>query len=418
MPRGQYPYEYLNRPAIDRASERVYADIDAFTHEFFEEDTEFHSQIDFFVPLPPLYYEGRFVKGIFCSQAVDLLLKLYPRLAQLFFSLAFSMCGAYPRSESADGYFTLYNNPHREAWFRGRHPERCRKHFIPLQDADFTHDYYMAPVPVKERDIDVLCVASLYQVKNLPFLARALKVYRERYPSDPIRMTLVTGKKDLDVNFSTLDAGEKNELRQMEEVLVHLHDYIDFVGWAHQFNDLPRYYSRAKVVVLGSLAEGKNRVIQEAMCCNTPVVCCEELNWHIRGGDRLFPERAGVLARFDPELFADAIHTAMHNRDQFTPRKSYLQWSGRRRFLNTCVDRIPYYAQAIPDYVAQQAYASPWLDLATQDNYQLSLHDFLYGRNTAIQYPKGLAQIAETVRFYFARFGIPFSEQSAATTTS
>jgi glycosyltransferase involved in cell wall biosynthesis len=188
------------------------------------------------------------------------------------------------------------------------------------------------------------------------------------------------------------------------------------VGWAHQFNDLPRFYSRAKVVVLGSLAEGKNRVIQEAMCCNTPVVCCEELNWHIRGSDRLFPEGAGLLARFEPESFADAIHRVIHNQSDFAPRKSYLRWSGRRRFLNTCVDKFPYYARAIPDYVAGQTYSSFWVDLAIQDNYRLSLHDFLYGRNNALQHPKGLAQIGETMQFYFTRFGVWFSPRNPADT--
>ncbi len=96
MPRGKYPTHHFASPALYLPPEQVYADFDAFTHEFFE-DEPFHDQIDMFIPLPPMYYEGRFVKGIFCSQAVDYLIKLYPSLQQLLFlAVAYSMCGACP----------------------------------------------------------------------------------------------------------------------------------------------------------------------------------------------------------------------------------------------------------------------------------------------------------------------------------
>jgi len=220
-----------------------------------------------------------------------------------------------PWSEQADAYFTLYDSKHRENWFRRTKSDRGKKRFIPLQDADWTNEYAMAPVPLKAKDIDVLCVSSVYQVKNLPFLAKALKVYRQKYPSPLIRMTLVTGKKDLDVNFSSLDAGELNELRQMEETLVHLRDYIRFVGWVDHLPTLAEYYCRAKVVVMGSLVEGKNRVIHEAMCCNTPVVCCEELNWHIRG----VAPTASRPQELPASLWTTELPQHLHRQDPLLP---------------------------------------------------------------------------------------------------
>lgn len=405
MPRGPYPFDYLHTPATDGAPEKVYAAMDGWTNERFEDEPTARDSCEIVVPLPPVRYEGRFVKGMYFSQGVDYLLKLHPNLPLLFFSIANAQCAAYPWSKYADAYFTLYPNEHRERWYRATHPDHSRKYLIPLQDAEFTHEYIMAPVPVKSRDIDVLCVASFAAVKNLPFIAQALKIYRQKHPDRLIRMTLVTGKA-FDQDLSGLDDSEKDIYRQIESILGNPHDYIDFAGLITHFDSMPKHYSRAKVFVLGSLQEGRNRAMNEAMCCNTPVICFEEFNYHIRGGSPVFPDGAGLYARFDPESLADTIHKAISTPKQFFPRKAYLTRWGRRNFLNTCMDAIPYYADAVLGYERGHGYSNLWLDLAIQQNYQVSLHDFLYGKLIGISHVRGIDAIGKAIESYCSRLGV------------
>ena len=212
--------------------------------------------------------------------------------------------------------------------------------------------------------------------------------------------------KDFDRNRDSLDDGEKDQLRQIESILIHPHDYIHFAGHVDHFRSLPEYYSRSKVCVLASLVEGKNRSIHEAMSCNTPVICFHEFNEHIRRGNPVIPEGAGLYATYAPESLADTIHSAIENPDQFKPRKGFLQAFGRRRLLNTCVEKIPYFAQAIPGYVSGQAYSNLWLDMAIQHSYQVGLHDFLYGRTIGISQVRGLEAIGKAVEFYSSRLGL------------
>ena len=404
MPKGEYPVEYLANPNINKPIEEIYGDIDAYTNEFFEEDIEYHRHIDFFVALPPTIYEGKFLKGIFFSQAVEYLYELYPQLSELFLSMAYTMWGSYSGSTSADAYLTLYNNKHRSNWFRKTNPGRKDKLLIPLQDADFTNEYYMAPVFGVKKDIDVLCVARLQAIKNLPVIAMALKVYNQKYP-EKIRMTLIVGK-DFGDNLTNLATYEKETLRQIIAVLGDPDKYINIIP-SISHDSLSQYYTRAKVCVLGSLFEGKNRVINEAMSCNTPVICFKDFNKYARGEEQAFPEGAGLYApEFTAESLADTIHTVINNQSEFKPRYKYLQNNGRKNFLNTCIDGFPYYEKELPEYVQGQHYQNLWLDLAVQYNYQSSLEKFLYGGNfTASSHVSGLGYIDKAVKFYFERFG-------------
>lgn len=423
---GRYPVDYFSNCGIHKPLAEIYADLDAFTMEYFEDEPAFHERIDVWVLVPPLLYEGHFLKGIFFSQSVDFLHKLYPQLPQLFFSIANSQWCNYPWSRQADAYFTLYPNPRREAWFRKTNPQRAGKILIPLQDADFTHEYAMAPVPFVPKEYDVICVSRMHDLKNLPTIAAALKVYRQKYR--PIRMVLVVGKA-FDLNFNGLTEGELAELRKVETILQHPRDYIEFVPQARHADELPGYYSRAKLCVLGSLIEGKNRALFEAASCNTPAVCFRQFNQYARGARRdadeppssdrtpesgnpdvpapAFPEGAGLYApEFDAEALADTFHQLLQNETAFRPRRRFLETSGRKNFLNGCVERFPYYRTALPDYVPGQHAGNLWLDLAVQANYQLSLFDFLYDRNHRLSHVRGLKAVDDMFRFYLGRFGL------------
>ena len=404
MPKGQYPVEKFSEPGARTQEQSAYADLDAYTIEYFEDEPEFHERIDLWVLLPPLRYEGRFLKGILFSQGVDCLCGRFPRLPELFFSIANSQWCSYPWSRQADGYFTLYPNPQREAWFRRTYPERADKVLIPLQDADFTPEYVMAPVPFVRKEYDVICVSRLHDVKNLPMIASALKIYRRKYR--PIRMVLVVGKA-FDVNFKGLTPHELDQLRAVETILVHPRDYIEFVPHAKYREELTGYYSRSRLCVLGSLLEGKNRALFEALSCNTPVVCFRQFNLYARGDAPAFPQGAGLQApEFDAESLADTFHQVFENETSFQPRRRFLEDSGRKNFFNCCLDSFSYYERQLPGYVRGDHLHNLWLDLAVQANYQLSLVDFLYDRNHRLSHVRGLKDIATMLAFYGGRFGL------------
>ena len=67
MPKGWCPeYFYLN-PKLEKEKslEKIWEEIQYYTGEFFIDDKKnFWSQTDFMVPLPPLLYEGKFIKQL------------------------------------------------------------------------------------------------------------------------------------------------------------------------------------------------------------------------------------------------------------------------------------------------------------------------------------------------------------------
>ncbi len=404
MPKGRYPVEYFSNPDIRKPVEEIYADIQGYTGEFFEEETHLHKSIDFLIPFPPLKYDGKIIKGLFLSQGTEYLYKLFPGLNEIFFSMGYSMWSSYPWSTSADAYLTCYKNPGMEEWFKKNNADRANKVLIPLQDADFTNEYYLAPTFNTPKDIDILCISRLANLKNLPLVARALRIYREKY-KEKIKMTLVVGK-DFDINLKGLTPNEIEQMRLIEEELTHPSDYINFIPQV-PYAQLPKYMTRAKIVLLGSIFEGKNRIIQEAMSCNTPVVVFKDFNKYSRGAHPIMPDEAGLLIpEFSAEAMADTIYEALHNLEKFKPRRKYLEHYGRKNAVNTCIDAFDYYAKNLPDYKPAKIHENIWVDMAVQANYQLGYHDFLYGKNNAVHHVKGVEAIALMLKFFFARFGV------------
>src|SRR4051812_21561083 len=78
-----------------------------------------------------MLYAGRFVKGILFTQGAELLIERFPWLQELFHVFAYSMWSSIPQSPRADGLFTSYPNPVREAWFRAKYPERAHQVMVP-----------------------------------------------------------------------------------------------------------------------------------------------------------------------------------------------------------------------------------------------------------------------------------------------
>ncbi len=386
--------QYFKTPQINKPLSEIYADLDAFTQEIFETDTDRFSTVSFYTLLPPLYYQGKFVKGFYLSESVDLLNKILPQLAPAFFAMAYSMWCSYPWSRTADVYCNLYDNPQRDAWFRQTYSDRNSKILIPLMDSDFTNEYLMAPKAITEKDIDILCVSRLSEEKNLDVIAQAIKIYHHKY--QPLRLSLITGVNVNPNSPETLNAHSQTEWQKITNVLGNPSDYLNLIPPVNYHTEIPEYYSRAKVCVMGGLLEGKNRSLIEAISCNTPVVCFAAYNQYARGNSSIFPPGAGLTSEYHPEALADTLHLALANLDSFQPRRRYLEISGRKNFFNRCLDSLPYYRETIPDYVPGQAFNNLWLDLAIQQNYQMSLYDFVYGRSL-FSHLRGIDQIYRTI---------------------
>lgn len=143
---------------------------------------------------------------------------------------------------------------------------------------------------------------------------------------------------------------------------------------------------------------------------NTPVVCFREFNQYIRDETPPFPVGAGlVAASFDAESLADTIHEVIQNQGDFRPRLEYLKVSGRTHFFSRCIDCFGehYYAENLQDFSPGQHVMNLWLDLAIQQNYELSLNNFIYGKNHLLMHVRGLSAIEKMVKFYHGRFGMP-----------
>jgi glycosyltransferase involved in cell wall biosynthesis len=404
MAHGVFPREYISNPHVSKPIEAIYADLNSFTWELFREDSVAHQSVDFTVVLPPLYYDGRFVKGLFFSRGVDYILECLPHLRDLFTSMAYTMFCSYPWANAADAYLACYRNPARQAWYKKTYPDRSRTVFIPLADTDFMDEYRMSPRHGVVKNIDVLCVSRLQDVKNITMISRALKVYRSKY-GRRIRMTLVTGHKG-GVATECLPAYAREQLTSVRRILGRVESFMEILGFVDHWTQLPEYYSRAKVYVLGSLIEGKNRSIGEALGCNVPVVCFQEFNQYARQGYPILPDGAGLHAIFDPESLADAIHTVLHNERAFSPRLAYLRRNGRRNFLNQCLDSIPHYRKALPHFVPGQHVENAWIDAALHKLYHMELHSFLYRPGPGRARAWGIPGIKRLVQSYRDQLGM------------
>lgn len=407
---GVWPDSYMHNPNIDKPIEEIWDDLDAYSfEERFEDAEDLHRAIQFVVPIPPVIYKGKFLKGLFYSQGTRILLKKYPELKELFVVCANSMCFSYPWSEQADCYFTCYKNEAREKYYKNKYPNKSHIIMLPLQDADFLNEYQIAPTINTPKTIDVFCVSTPFPVKNLPMIAKSLLAYEKRY-GRRLKMVYAIGQRcttklsDGSLDYSKLSDYGKGPMREVDAILGDTKQYIDFVPYI-EYADLSRYYTASRVSVLGSLIEGKNRFISESMSCDTPIIVFKDFNKYSRGDYPVFFGNSGEYApEFTPESLADTIHKVITNPEAYEPRKNYLAHNGRKNFARVLADSIPYYRENIPDYEPGKIMDNVWLDLACWDNYHLSYYDFLYGKKPALSHVIGLENIENLLKFYYSRF--------------
>ncbi|MBQ8475522.1 glycosyltransferase [bacterium] len=410
--RNVWPVSYFQNPNPKKKLEEIWDDIDGYTFEDQFEREEKFNNIDFVIPFPPLDYKGVVTKGMFYSQALDLIVERHPGLKKIFFPIANSMFSSYPGSEHADMYFTCYKNKKREKWFKKNHPDKKNVIMLPLQDADFMNEYNMAPTFNTPKKIDVFCVTTAYPVKNLPMLAAAIKMYELKY-AKRLKVVWAIGSRDakrLDdgtLDYSNMRWDAKEELDKVKDILGgDIKKYIDIYPYI-EYVDLAKYYTGAKCCVLSSIMEGKNRGIFESISCNTPVIVFKDHNKFARCGYPVFFGNSGEYApEFTSESLADTIHKVLNNLEKYEPRKNYLIYGGRKNFLNKIIDANPYYKKHLPEYKKGKILENVWVDLAMQDNYQISTYDFLYGKNTAIQHISGIPNIDNIIKFFYSRFKV------------
>ena len=409
--KGNWPIQYVRNPNIQKPIEKIWDDLDGFTFEYFEDNGDLN-KIDLFIPIPPLSYRGKFTKGLLMTQASEYLLKQYPDLRKLFFIGAYSMCSAYPWWDGADVYFVCYENKAREIHHKNKYRKKKDIICLPLQDADYTDEYSIMPAYNIERDYDIICVATPYDVKNHCITAQAIKIYEQKY-NKVLKCKFVFGLKEIkrnkrgDIDFSELHPNSQKIIEQMNEILNHnLSKYIDIIP-SVPYNELPREYSSAKCLVLSSLLEGKNRALSEAMCCDTPIVIFKDFNKWARMGYPVFYGNSGEYAEeFTPESLADAIHKVITNTEKYEPRKNYLKHNGRKNFVNICAKNIPYYKENIPEFEDENFVDNIWVNLACQRNYQKSFHDFIYDKEGTFNWVRGIDNIDYLIKYYYFLFGI------------
>lgn len=161
-------------------------------------------------------------------------------------------------------------------------------------------------------------------------------------------------------------------------------------------------YARSKVCVLGSLMEGKNRSMHEAMCMDTALLWYQDYNHYIRDVPA-FSDGAGLSCAYEPEAWADTLKTMLEDYQEFQPRRRYFEHYGRKNFLNTCIDHIPYYAEVLPQYERGRHHLNPWWDAAIFNQYQVGLIDFLYGKRESVSYTGSPEYIKQSLAYYMAK---------------
>ena len=102
-----WPEEYMHNPYIDKPIEEIWDDIDRYSFEDrYENSKNLRGNLSMVVPIPPVKYKGKLLKGVFYSQASKMILDKFPELKEIFFVCANSMFSSYPRNHQADYFFT------------------------------------------------------------------------------------------------------------------------------------------------------------------------------------------------------------------------------------------------------------------------------------------------------------------------
>lgn len=149
-----------------------------------------------------------------------------------------------------------------------------------------------------ERRFDVMFSGRLVQVKNPIFFAKVCAGIRARIGRCRV---LIIGAGD-----SELTAG-------MKQVFDEHGVEADFAGFvAHQ--DLPKYYSQSRILLLPTSGDCWGVVINEAMLAGTPVITTE---WTAAAGELVLDGRNGYVLPLDSDAWASAAAELLSNTSRW-----------------------------------------------------------------------------------------------------
>ena len=416
--KGKWPVEYMYTPNPNKKIEDIWEDLDGFTFEEIYSNKELlETKARFTVCIPPVKFGPYFVKGFCFSQTSEYFLKKVPNLKKLFHVCANSMTFSYPWTEGADCYFTLFENKAREKYFKKKNPDKKDLIYLPLQDADWTNDQIMTPWGIfMPKMIDVFCISSPFQVKNLPIIAKMALAYEAKYNRRlkiviALGMTGMKFNKDGSINYKTVEENGVSELKKVDEILKNnTQAYIEFVPVV-EYHDLKTYFGMSKCAVLASICEGKNRFIHEAMAGNTPVVVFKDYNKFIRGKTPAIYSKCGEYApEFTPESLAETVHKVITNQQKYTPRKSYMEKNGRINFIKKICQYMPYYKDRIYQMHDDDLVHNKFFNKLIKYNYGITLEEFIYDKEPMLTGAVGKDKILEVLKGYMSQFKIPWVE--------
>lgn len=406
---GGINHDYFSNPAIldQKSIEEIYRDMDGSTAELGIEQPELHSHLEAWVVIPPVYYEGVFLKGLLASDSMDLLLHLKPEARDLFVTMAFPRWAGHPWSIQADVVQCGYDNPQRMNWFYEAYPHRSHQILVPYEhEIDSMNEYDVAPSwAYFERDIDVLVVSRLSVQKNVPLLVEAALLYAKTYNRPDFNMVIITGHPFDDTEEHRI------EYEKIQALLLGSNVTVKLIPHVPHGKELFDYYSHSKLFALGSLLEGKCRALREALYCNTPVVCFEAFNQYARGEDKPFPDGAGLMVpEFTAQSVAETWFKVHQNQESFYPRKTMLKNNGRLQYVSRLISEIPYFIENLPELNFETPEETLWLDLAVQANYQMSFYDYVYKGRGDYSHAISPEKVLFMLSVYFEQFksyGLP-----------
>lgn len=416
--KGIWPTHYFQNPNPDEPIEKIWDTLDNYSFEELYQQPDNRSKIRLTIALPPLYHDNKFIKGFLFTQGLSVLLDQKPDIKKLFITCANSMTFSFPWEHRADCFFTCYENKIRETYYKIKYPETKNIVCLPLQDADYTNEEILAPEYVAKKDIDVLFIASPFEVKNFPIFAQTLKEYEKLY-NKKLKVVVGLGSNNISKNDDgTLDYHEasaetKKIFAKITEILGNPYEYIDFIPYIN-YNSVANTCSRSKVGVLTTLYEGKNRFIHEAMSTGTPVIVFKDFNKFQRGDYPVFPKGCGEYApKFTPQSLAKTIHKVISNPKKYkNVRENYLKFSGRKTFLRTVIEKVPYYQKNIPYAGLYDIFENPWINVAMQKNYNMTLEEFLFTKGGSLSCVVGENDALKTIKKYYSKFNLNFKKRN------
>lgn len=376
-----YRANYLEHSvSYEHSLEQVFSDIDATTYE------EDFFWVEFL--LPPITVGSTLIKGMVMAcgfESLDILAKM-PEVQKYFNIIYTSQWASIPRNTWADGLLSVYPNSVRENWFRQTYPHRTEQSIVGTHEADFVNELAYQPAFSKrdakpiEKQYDIVWASRFATFKNLPIVARALKIYHKKY-NERLRVIMPVDPLWFE------DKAQKRCFQELVKAFGHSEsDLAEYVTLTKKYlspYQMIDIYRQSKIYLLGSLFEGKNRCIHESLCCDVPVVCFQDFNAPIRGDTQIFPEGCGMLApNYAAESLADTLHATLRSLNDFSPRKHYLSnFGGRAAAVNRALDALPYYRNTIPDYVEGGMLNNKVLLESFYHNYGVELKKYIYFRS-------------------------------------